>query len=93
MEFLEDIIDLDVEVRTWKWVQRSQGSTMAGVSFIEGASSLAPCCFQIASLQFSRVVLSFTSSHQLGLSLIWLESAHIRSSTIWWSDIENSWRL
>ena len=56
---------------------------MAGVSLIEGSSSLASCRRKISSLQLSRVALSFTSSHQLCLSLMRLESAHIRSSTTW----------
>ena len=70
MEFLEYIVDLDIKIRAGGVVQRSQGFTMAGVSLIEAASSFAFCCCKVSSLHFSRVALSFISSHQLGLSLI-----------------------
>ena len=41
------------------------------------------------SLHFSTVAPFFISSHQLGFSLIELESAHIRSSANWRGDITN----
>ena len=59
---------------------------MAGVSFFEGISPSSSSCRKTSSLHSSTMALSFTPSHQLGFSLMRLESAHIRSSTIWWGD-------
>jgi len=56
--------------------------TMPGVNFHSGCSQSSACC-KASSLHFSTMVSSFTFSHQLDFSLIRLERAHIRSSTIW----------
>ena len=55
---------------------------MPEVKFHAGCSPSSPCC-KASSLHFSAMASSFIFSHQSGSSLIRLERAHIRSSTIW----------
>ena len=65
--------------------------TIPGVNFHSGCSP-SPACCKASSLHLSTTVSSFAFSHQSDFSLIRLERAHIRSSTIWRRNLRDQGR-